>query len=184
MARHDRFWPGRGTCTLMLLAWTGAGAGAPPSAAPAATPPSAPVPPDATGSEEAVKQFVPEFLAGLWEYRLTRSAGEGGESQTSVTRHCGSPSDEIRQNLINIERKGCRFSQRTHHGNRYESSWTCATSGATATFRSVLTVTSNHTYHDESEVRRGQQVIYSTTIAIRVGACPAPSPAPAAPSNR
>ena len=168
---------------LMLLAGMGTAAvtaaATPPPAVPAAAPPNGAPVPAATGTEAAA-QFVAQLAPGLWEYRLTKIIGDTGEPQTLVTRHCGNPSDEIRQNLINIDRKGCRFSETRHRGNRYESSWTCAMRGATATFHSLLTVMNDHSYRDESEMRRGQQVTYSTTFAIRVGTCPAPAAAPGA----
>ena len=181
--------------TLLLLAGAGAAAAAPPAAPPAATPPSASTPsssvaPSSTATPSggatgtgAAAQFTAELQPGLWEYRLTKSVGRPSEPQTTVTRHCSNPGDEIRQNLTNFERKGCRLSQMTHRGKRYESSWTCGSAGATVTLHSLLTVMNNHSYRDESEMHRGSQVVYSSVMAIRVGACPGSAPAtPGAPA--
>jgi hypothetical protein len=191
-----------GTCALLPLASAGAAADPPPAAAPAgaASQPGLPAPPSAAAPRagvpgapatahapwtDAAVKAVPQFLPGLWEYRHTTSVGERGEPHLSVTRRCGNPTEEIRQNLNHLGLKGCQLSSTTHRGKLYETSWICAApGGGTISIHNQLTFTGINSYHDESEMHRGQQVTYSSTIAMRVGACPAPGAgAPGAPGT-
>jgi hypothetical protein len=149
-----------------------------PAAAPPASAASAAVGPPAplTASVEAVREAVPQFAPGLWQYRRTKTVGTDGKPDVATLRRCGDPTGDIRESLQSLARRGCSFSPTTHQGNRYESGWNCPAPDGMVSYRSVLTVSSTFAYHEASEMHRGRQVIYSSTIATRVKGCPPGEP--------
>jgi hypothetical protein len=129
--------------------------------------------PGATSAAAAVE--LPNFQAGLWEYRRTVVKGDTASPQVSTLTKCVDPSAEIRKKMAELKSRNCQFAPLRRHGDSYASSWTCPTTDGAIRFRSVLTVTDPTSYVDMSETRSAQGVIQQKMEARRLGECPAPS---------
>jgi hypothetical protein len=115
---------------------------------------------------------LPAFTPGYWQYqRMIVATGTPRPQKTSVKK-CSNPSDEIRQKLSDLQHKGCEFTPLTQQGNRYVSSWKCKSAEGALIAHSVVTVKSETSYQDDSEVRNGERLVHSRVIATRISDCP------------
>ena len=119
---------------------------------------------------------LPAFQPGFWEYQRTVMTAAKPDPQHSSVRKCSDPTNEIKQKLTELQRKGCQFSPVMVRGNQYFSTWRCPASSGQLIDRNVVTVISFTSYQDQNEVRSGEHVSRSTVVAKRVGECPASTP--------
>jgi len=165
----------------------------------AADPPLAGAPPaptaraagDAAPPQSGAEADVPALQPGMWQYERTvtsRNRTPPGQPslapskpvQTKVSK-CANPTEEMRNKIAELKKKGCRFLPTVHTGNTYRASWACPTHGGVLALAQVLTVENDRGYEDDSEARFEEQVTRTKIVATRVGDCPL---LPAVPTQR
>jgi hypothetical protein len=119
---------------------------------------------------------LPFFQPGLWEYRRTVVKDDSPGPQISMLRKCADPSTEIRNKMVELGKRSCRFARLAHRHHRYISSWTCPTPLGPARFRAVLIVRGTVGYTDLSEMRTTDHLTRQRIEAARIGECPASGP--------
>lgn len=145
--------------------------GAPATSAP---PPSIAFPSATSGAAASsyAGAELPAFTPGYWQYERTIVATGNPRPQKTSVKKCSNPSNEIRQKLSDLQHKGCEFTPRTQQGNRYVSSWKCKSAEGALIAHSVVTVKSETSYQDDSEVRNGERLVHARVVATRISDCP------------
>jgi hypothetical protein len=144
---------------------------------------------DARGADPAVAPVatavaLPDFRAGLWEYRRILVTTDSARPRFATLRKCSDPSTDIRRKMAQLRSRGCEFSPFTFRDGGYVSSWTCPTPHGPIGFRHVLIVRDPTSYLAISETRFGGRVIQQKLEARRLGECPgAEGDAPANPAG-
>ena len=140
----------------------------------AAAPPSIalPAPTSGPGASSAPGAELPTFTPGYWQYERTIVATGTPRPQRTSVKKCSNPSNEIRQKMSDLQHKGCQFTPLAQQGSRYLSSWRCTSSEGALIAHSVVTVTSETAYQDDSEVRNGERLVHARIVAKRLGDCP------------
>jgi len=120
---------------------------------------------------------LPDFQAGLWEYRRLAVTSDSARPRLDMLRKCADPSGEIRSKKAQLESRGCRFAPFVRRDGRYVSSWTCPTPEGPITYSQMLIVRDRTSYAAISEIRVGRQrVVHQKMQARRLGECPHGAP--------
>ena len=135
----------------------------------------------AAAAAPATTVALPAFQPGWWEYRRTTISGTRGTPQVATVSKCGDPGKDLKEKMVQLTQKGCRFGTMSRQGDEYHSNWTCPAQGGTISFRSVVTVANPASYQDKSETHYGQQVTHTTIVARRRGECPPNGSGPTSP---
>ena len=133
---------------------------------------------DARGADSAVPapaaaaMALPDFQAGLWEYRRILVTSDSARPRFARLRRCADPSTDIRTKITRLKGRHCELSPLVFRDGGYVSSWTCPTPEGPLTYRHVLIVTDPTSYLAMSETRLGHRVIQLKLEARRLGECP------------
>src|SRR5712672_2524429 len=100
----------------------------------------------APAAQPAKTGELPAFQPGLWEYQRTVLNMGDAHPQKSSVRKCSDPTNEIRQRLDELKRKGCQFSRPTIRGTHYQSTWRCPSGSGPLVIRDTVTVNSDSSY--------------------------------------
>ena len=134
---------------------------------------------DAHGADRAVPTQsaaaaaeLPDFQAGLWEYRRIAVASDSARPRFDTLRKCADPSTEIRMKMARLKSRACQFTPLVRRDGGYVSSWTCPTPAGRISFRHVLIVRDATSYLAMSETRLGPRVVQQKIEARRLSECP------------
>jgi hypothetical protein len=128
--------------------------------------------PQPAPSAQAGAVELPALRPGLWEFRRTVAHEPPAKPQVATLRKCTDPGADIREKMLELKKKNCRFTPLTKRKDHYLSSWTCPTAYGPARFRQVLILKDPGSYEDMIEMRSGQQMSQQRIEATRLGECP------------
>ena len=115
---------------------------------------------------------MPNFRKGMWEFKRTvDNADRPGKPQTTETKKCTNPSEDMKRQKEMLSKAGCKFAPVSKSGNSYSFTTDCNIQGVAGQSKSLITVENDSAYSVKVESRMGAQVTKEVLLARRTGDC-------------
>ena len=106
----------------------------------------------------------------MWEFNRT-IAGVSGKTQTTTTKKCVNPTDDMRKQKDMLTKAGCKSSPVTKSGSSYRFTSDCSIQGIAVQSQSVISVDDDTAYKVNIESQQGGEKTKELLVAKRIGDC-------------
>jgi hypothetical protein len=115
---------------------------------------------------------LPTFRQGMWGFKRTvDNAGRPGKPQTTESKKCTNPSDDMKRQKKSLSKAGCKFSAVSKSGNSYRFTTECTIQSVAGQSKRLITVESDSAYGVKVDSRMGNQMTNELLLARRTGDC-------------